>query len=55
MKSMTWTIKYETMDGQVREAKQTAETLEQAVRDLCDSVRVGNVLSAKDCYRVQWL
>jgi hypothetical protein len=51
----TWTIKYETMRGQVREAKIKAETNHEAIVSLCKQIKVGNILAVSDCYRVQWV
>ena len=52
---MTFTIKWETMNGQVKTSKIKAETLDDAIDNLCELRRVGNILSASDCYRVKWL
>jgi len=43
----TWTIKWETMAGQIRETKVRAADLDRAVRQLCREVRVGNILEAR--------
>jgi hypothetical protein len=51
----TWTIKFETMTGETKTAKYKAENLDKAIDLLCSEVRVGNILEACDCYRVQWL
>lgn len=52
---MTWEIKWETMNGQIKTSKIKAESLDDAIDNLCEIARVGNILSARDCYRVQWL
>lgn len=52
---MTWTIKFETMAGEIKKTEVKAATDTEAIKALCQSVKVGNILSVADCYRVQWV
>jgi hypothetical protein len=51
----TWTIKFETMSGETRTTKITAETLDAALDLLCQSRKVGNILRAHDGNKTRWL
>lgn len=52
---MTWTIKFETMTGQVKTTEIKAASDTEAIKALCQSQKVGNILGVRDCYRVQWV
>ncbi len=43
----TWTIKYETMNGEVRTAKIKAKCPSEAVDVLVKQVRIGNLILVK--------
>lgn len=51
----TWTIKWETINGTIKETEVKADTDTEAVRKLCRLYAVAQVLAVSDCYRVQWV
>jgi hypothetical protein len=51
----TWTIKWETMNGTEKKTSIKAKTDHEAIKQLCQAQKVGNILAVSDCYRVQWV
>jgi hypothetical protein len=43
------------MSGTIRTTEIKAKTDHEAIKQLCQAQKVGNILAVSDCYRVQWV